>query len=146
MSLRIPQVSLKAARQNPKKFKPTASVFSFLLLSSARRKPSGLSLTRSHWRYSRLDQELHQSCVPTGGSSMQRCPQLAVAGVDAGTGVQQALNHLHKVIDAALRGSARKQSAESQLSCSVKQQFTGKTRTHMQRWPKYHLNASTLLK
>lgn len=70
--------------------------------------------TASHLR---LDQELHQSGVPTGGSSVQRCPQLAVAGVDAGAGIQQALHHLHKVIDAALRESAQKR--EHSESCVV---------------------------
>lgn len=88
-------------------------------------------MTRSQGRYSRLDQELHQPRVPTGGSSMQRCPQLTVAGVDAGTGVQQALHHLHKVIDATLRVSARKHSAESELCCRFKAAFHRQTTTHV---------------
>lgn len=79
----------------------------------------------------RLDQELHQSSVPTGGSSMQRRPQLAVAGIHAGAGIQQALHHLHKVIDAALRESAQKQ--EHSESCVVvvalKQEYTGRQTT-----------------
>lgn len=55
-------------------------------------------------KISRLNEELHQASVPTGGSSVQRCPQLAVAGVHAGSSVQQTLHHLHKVINAALTG------------------------------------------
>lgn len=50
----------------------------------------------------RLNEELHQAGVPTGGSSVQGRPQLAVAGVHAGSSIQQTLHHLHKVIDAAL--------------------------------------------
>lgn len=65
---------------------------------------------------------------------MQRRPQLAVAGVHAGAGIQQALHHLHKVIDAALRESAQKQ--EHSESCVVvvalKQEYTGRqTTTYM---------------
>lgn len=56
---------------------------------------------------SRLNEELHQASMPTGGSSVQRCPQLTVAGVHAGSSIQQTLHHLHKVIDAALSGQKR---------------------------------------
>lgn len=88
---------------------PTAAQFK----SCKKKKPYEVqpyfsALNRNHLR---LDQELHQASVPTGGSSMQRCPQLTVAGVDGGAGVQQALHHLHEVVDATLR----KHSAESQL-------------------------------
>lgn len=51
---------------------------------------------------SRLNQELHQPGVSTGGSSVQWRPQLTVTGVHTGASIQQALHHLHKVIDAAL--------------------------------------------
>lgn len=40
--------------------------------------------------------------MATGGGGVQRRPQLAVAGVDAGAGVQQTLHDLHEVVDAAL--------------------------------------------
>lgn len=69
----------------------------------------------SQWGHSRLNQELHQPGVPTGGSSMQWCPQLTVTGVHAGTGIQQALHHLHKVINAALGESAHKQMYTERL-------------------------------
>lgn len=67
--------------------------------------------------YSRLNQELHQPGVPTGGSSMQWCPELTVTGVHAGTGIQQALDHLHKVINAALGESAHKQRCTQRDLC-----------------------------
>ncbi|TNN66386.1 hypothetical protein EYF80_023425 [Liparis tanakae] len=40
------------------------------------------------------NEDLDQSCVATGGSGVQRRPQLVVLGVDAGSSVQKDLHHL----------------------------------------------------
>lgn len=63
-----------------------------------------MSCEKKRVKNSRLNKELHQASVATGGSSVQRCPQLTVAGVHAGSSIQQTLHHLHKVINAALTG------------------------------------------
>lgn len=52
---------------------------------------------------SRLHEELHQSCVTTGGGSVQGGPEFTVAGIDAGTRLEQAADQLLEVVDAALR-------------------------------------------
>lgn len=44
------------------------------------------------------DEDLDQSCVAAGGSSVQRRPQLIVLSVDTGSSVQQDLHHLLIVI------------------------------------------------
>lgn len=51
-----------------------------------------------------LDEELDQAEVATGGGGMERRPELAVTGVNVGTGFQQHRHHVTVVVDAALGG------------------------------------------
>ena len=48
------------------------------------------------------NEQLHQAQMATGGRGVQRCPALAVAGIDPGPSFQELLHHLPEVIDAAL--------------------------------------------
>lgn len=48
------------------------------------------------------NEQLHQAQVATGGRGVQRCPALAVAGIDPGPSFQELLHHLPEVVDAAL--------------------------------------------
>lgn len=56
-----------------------------------------------HLRILLCDEDLDQSCVATRGGGVQRCPQLVILGIDAGSSVQQDLHHLFVVIDTTLR-------------------------------------------
>lgn len=50
-----------------------------------------------------FNEQLHQVQVATRGCGVQRRPELAVAGVDIGTGLQEQLDDVPIVVDAALQ-------------------------------------------
>lgn len=57
----------------------------------------------AYWQDLLGNEYLHQSCVATGRSSMERRPQLVVLRIRTSSSVQEDLHHLFVVIDATLR-------------------------------------------
>lgn len=58
------------------------------------------------------NEDLDQSCMAAGGSSVQRRPQLIVLSVDTGSSVQQDLYHLLIVIYTTLHIGRRQKTGE----------------------------------